>query len=221
MDTEYQQARERILNATLPHVAFDGWVERTLKMGAEDAGYTPDMALRAFPGGARDAIRYWSDRDDRWMLARMAETQADALAFRDQIIKAVRLRIEVNAPYREAVRRTMSFLALPQNGGLAARNTFEAVSAVWYAVGDTSTDLNFYTKRLTLAPIYVATVFYWIDDTSEGSEATWSFLERRIDDAMIIPRMQERLGSAFSALASPFSMRPRWNRRRGPRRRAV
>jgi ubiquinone biosynthesis protein COQ9 len=220
MDSEYQEAREKILFATLPNVAFDGWVERTLKMGAESAGYAPDMAARVFPDGARDAIRFWSDRDDRWMLGEMGKAERTALPFREKIIEAVRLRIDVNAPYREAVRRTMSFLAMPQNAGLAARNTFDAVSAIWYAVGDTSTDLNFYTKRLTLAPIYVATVLYWIDDSSEDSAATWSFLDRRIDDAMVIPRLRARFGDALSALTSPFSMRPRWSRPTSRRRSA-
>ena len=221
MDNEYQEAREKILFATLPNVAFDGWVERTLRMGAESAGYPPEMALRVFPGGPREAIRFWSDRDDRWMLDRMGKDDLTAMPFREQLAKAIRLRIEVNAPYREAVRRTMSFLAMPQNYATATRNTFEAVSAIWYAVGDTSTDFNFYTKRLTLAPIYVATVLYWIDDSSEDSAGTWAFLERRLEDSMIIPRLQARVGEMVGALTSPFSPRSRWSRRRVSPKRPV
>jgi ubiquinone biosynthesis protein COQ9 len=213
MDNEYQEAREKILYATLPNVAFDGWVERTLKMGAESAGYPPDMAARVFPDGARDVIRFWSNRDDRWMLGEMQKEERTALPFRERLIEAMRLRIDVNAPHREAVRRTLSFLALPQNAALAARNTFDTVSAIWYAVGDTSTDLNFYTKRLTLTPIYVGAILYWIDDTSEGSAATWSFIDRRIEDAMVIPRLRAGLGEALDALTAPFSMWPRWSRR--------
>jgi ubiquinone biosynthesis protein COQ9 len=221
MDSEYQEAREKILFATLPNVAFDGWVERTLKMGAESAGYAPDMALRVFPGGPREAIRFWSDRDDRWMLTQMGAADLTAMPFRDQLGKAIRLRVDVNAPYREAVRRTMSFLALPQNYGTASRNTFDTVSAIWYAVGDTSTDLNFYTKRLTLAPIYVATVLYWIDDSSMDSAETWAFLERRLDDSMLIPRIQARVGEALGVFTSPFSSRQRFSRRRISRRRSL
>jgi ubiquinone biosynthesis protein COQ9 len=221
MDSEYQEAREKILFATLPNVAFDGWVERTLKMGAESAGYAPDMALRVFPDGARDAIRFWSDFDDRWMLDQMGKADLAALPFRQQLAKAIRLRIDVNAPYREAVRRTMSYMALPQNYATATRSTFDAVSAIWYAVGDTSTDLNFYTKRLTLTPIYVATVLYWIDDTSEDSAETWTFLDRRIEESMVIPRIQASIGETLGALTSPFSSRPRWSRRRDSRRRSV
>jgi ubiquinone biosynthesis protein COQ9 len=221
MDSEYQEAREKILFATLPNVAFDGWVERTLKMGAESAGYEPEMALRVFPGGAREAIRFWSERDDQWMLAQMGKEDLAAMPFREHLAKAIRLRIDVNAPHREAVRRTMSFLAMPQNYAAATRNTFDTVSAIWYAVGDTSTDLNFYTKRLTLAPIYVATVLYWIDDTSEDSAETWAFLDRRLEDSRIIPRLQARLGETLGALTSPFSSRSRWSRRRTSRRRSV
>jgi ubiquinone biosynthesis protein COQ9 len=214
MDREYREAREKILIATLPNVAFDGWVERTLKMGAESAGYPPDMALRVFPGGPRDMIRFWSDRDDRYMLEQMGKAEMADKPFREKLTTAIRLRIEVNAPYREAVRRTMSFLAMPQNTATAARNTFDTVSAIWYAVGDTATDINFYTKRLTLAPIYVATVLYWIEDYSDDGAATWSFLDRRLDDALVFPRIRNSFRNTLDVLTSPFSMRPRWSRRR-------
>lgn len=216
MDTDYSEAREKILLATLPHVAFDGWVERTLKLGAEDAGYDPEMASRAFPGGATDMIRFWSDYGDREMLRQMGEIGPAKLRFRERLVTAVRLRIDVNAPYRESVRRTMSYLAMPQHTALAARSTLNTVSALWYAVGDSATDFSYYTKRAMLTPIYVATVLYWLDDTSEGSIDTWSFLERRIDNAMVLPRMQDRVRSALTMVKSPFGMRPRFSQRPQP-----
>lgn len=213
--------REKILLATLPHVAFDGWVDRALKLGAEDAGFDADMARREFPGGAAEMIRFWADHGDRQMLERMGEGDAAALSFAERMKAAIRLRIEINSDYREAVRRTLSYLALPQNAGLGARCTLETVSAIWYAVGDTSTDFTYYTKRATLTPVYAATILYWIDDTSEGSAATWSFLDRQIENVMVVPRLQNRLRGALGAVTSPLTMRPRLSKRPTMRSRPV
>jgi ubiquinone biosynthesis protein COQ9 len=51
-------------------------------------------------------------------------------------------------------------------------------------LGDTSRDLNWYTKRATLSAVYSATVLYWLGDDSPGNQATWDFLDRRIEDVM-------------------------------------
>jgi ubiquinone biosynthesis protein COQ9 len=125
------------------------------------------------------------------------------MRFRERIAAAVRVRIEVNVPYREALRRTLSFLALPPNTPLAIKSTWGTVDAIWYACGDTSTDLSFYSKRATLAAVYGATVLYWLDDSSEQFVDTWAFLERRIDDVMQIPKVRKRVEEAVSAILRP------------------
>lgn len=194
---EQDDARDKILLAALPHVAFDGWVDRTLKQGVEDAGYPPDMRLRAFPGGAMDMIAHWSAYSDRRMLEDLEAQDLDAMRVRDRIAAGVQARISVNAPYREAVRRTLAVLALPPNGLLGARLTYNTINAIWYAAGDTAADFSFYTKRVLLTPVYLTTILYWLDDESEDTADTWAFLGRRIDDVMEIPKIQARLQKAM------------------------
>jgi ubiquinone biosynthesis protein COQ9 len=213
---EIEEARDQILLAMLPHVPFDGWTRRSLDAGVAAAGLPPEMASRAFPRGTEDVVGYWSEYSDRRMLEGMERLSLDAMRVRDRVATGVRLRIEVNNPYREAVRRALSFLALPQNAAIAARNTYNTVNAIWYAAGDTSTDFNFYTKRGLLAPVYVSTVLYWLGDNSEDGSATWGYLDRRIDDVMHIPRIQARIQDAVSAFVPSLTSR---RRGRGLRRR--
>lgn len=206
---ELQQTRDAIVLATLPHVAFDGWVDRSLAAGVADAGLPPDMALRAFPGGISDVIRHWGGLGDRQMHERLQGTDFDSLRMRNKVIAAVRARIEVYEPYREAVRRTLAHIALPTNTWIGARNTLETVNAIWYAAGDTSSDVSYYTKRALLAPVYTATVLYWLGDDSEGAADTWAFLRRRVGDILELPKLQARIAG----------FRPRLPRLRRPRRR--
>jgi ubiquinone biosynthesis protein COQ9 len=49
--------------------------------------------------------------------------------------------------------------------------------------------------RLTLAGVYSSTLLYWLNDRSPGSEATWGFLDRRIDDVMRIEKLKSQVRS--------------------------
>ena len=87
-------------------------------------------------------------------------------------------------PAREAVRRALAILAMPQNLPLALRISWRRADLMWRIAGDTSTDFNHYTKRMTLGAVYGSTLLAWLDDDSEGWSDTAAFLDRRIDNVM-------------------------------------
>lgn len=198
---EVRAARDAIVEAVLPNVAFDGWTMKAVATAAADAGYPSGTAERLFPRGMIDVLSHLSDLSDRKMLAAMAGRDVALMPVHERVALAVRLRIESYGAHKEAIRRAFSFLALPQNAGIAGGNILRTVDAVWYGAGDEATDFNYYTKRALLAPIYVATVLYWLDDRSEDYVDTWSFLDRRLADVMQIPR----LGARLRTLVNPLS----------------
>lgn len=207
MDTT--ERRDRILEAMLPHVAFDGWSERSLRAGAVDAGLPAIDGLRAFPTGMLEVAEHFCDWGDRRMAAALAAHDLAALRVRERIALAVRERLQAVAEHREAVRRLLAFLALPGNGGAWAACTYRTVNVMWYAAGDTATDFNFYTKRGLLAAVYGATVLYWLTDNSEGAADTWAFVDRRIEGIMRFSRVQGRLGGILTGLGDRLArLRP-------------
>lgn len=181
-----EKAREKLLEAALPHVVFDGWSDRALAAGAADLEMEPLELDRLFPGGPAEAIEFFSATADRQMLKGLAKLDLESMRVRDRVAAAVRLRLEAIAPHREAVQRGMAFLALPHNAALALSCLYRTVDAVWHGIGDRSVDYNFYSKRLLLSGVYSSTLLYWLNDRSEGSEATWAFLDRRIDEVLKI-----------------------------------
>jgi ubiquinone biosynthesis protein COQ9 len=206
---EQEEIRDRIVLSTLVHVAFEGWSDRAVRAGIADSGLSKEEAGVAFPGGIEDMIEHWSNYSDRRMLEVLERVDLSSMRLRERIATAVRVRIEVNAPYREAVRRTLSYLALPTHTSLAARSTYSTLNGIWYACGDTSTDVTFYTKRALLAGVYGATVLYWLDDASEEFVDTWAFLDRRLGDVMRVPRLMSRLRETVSSWGRPFALRSR------------
>ena len=209
--------KDKILLATLAHVPFDGWSRAALKHGAVDSGLGPELGPGAFPGGMAEAAAYCSAYFDRRMVEQLERLNISEMKVRDRVTAAVRVRLELLAPHREACRRLMSFLALPLNAGLAAGCTWKTVNAMWYAAGDTATDFNFYTKRALLASVYASTVLYWLGDDSEGFADTWGFLDRRIADVMGIPKVKARVAEALAGIPSPVGIwRGLSGGRRGP-----
>lgn len=204
---ELAARRDAILLGMLPDVAFDGWTRTAMLRGAEMAAFEKEEALAAFPNGIPQVIEHFSGWADREMLDRLAEAELESMKVRDRITLAVRTRLEILAPHKEAVRRSVAMLALPQAAGLGPRILYRTVDAMWHAAGDTATDYNFYTKRALLAGVQTSTTLYWLDDRSEGNERTWAFLDRRIADVMRIGRGIGQLkdaGGLLERFPSPF-----------------
>jgi ubiquinone biosynthesis protein COQ9 len=209
MDDEATALRDELLLATLPNVAFDGWSLHALRAGAQMAGIDWATARRAFPDGVPELVEHFSDWADRQMLAGLSDMDVGAMRVRDRVRAAVRLRLEILAPHQEAVRRMLSWLALPQHARLGIELLFRTVDAMWIAAGDTSTDSNWYSKRGLLAGVLSMTTLYWLDDQSEDFRDSWDFLDRRIDDVMRIGRATGSVagfrgfGRLLSLLPSP------------------
>ena len=176
-------AADRLLDAALMHVPFDGWSEASFRAAVADTGVDPVVARGLFPRGALDLAVAFHKRGDAQMLARLAETDLSNMRFRDRVAFAVRTRIEV-VEDREAVRRGTTLFALPMHAADGARLIWGTADAIWTALGDTDRDLNWYTKRATLSGVYSSTVLYWLGDDSLDGQATWDFLDRRIEDVM-------------------------------------
>lgn len=197
--------RSKILLAALPHVSFDGWSRSVLDAGVREAGFEPEMARRAFPGGVVDLVEFFSLYTDRQMVEILMTKNLAEMHVRDRIAEAVRARLGLLAGHREAVRWVIAFLAFPWHTSLGLKCLYRTVDEMWHAAGDTSTDFNFYTKRLLLAGVYSATLFYWLNDDSKDSEATWGFLDRRIADVMKISEAEDRLRNLVAGLPDPLA----------------
>ncbi len=198
--------RDAVLEAALPHVPFDGWTERALLAGEADSGLGEGAAYRAFPGGMADMAAHASDYFDRRMLETLDTLDLSAMKIRERVAAGVRARIDACAPYKEAHRRLLAYLALPTHKMMASRLAWETCNRIWYAAGDEATDFNYYTKRGLLFPVYTTTVLYWHADTSDDFADTWGFLDRRIGDVMKIPGYQAKLKNSLGRLPNPFRM---------------
>jgi ubiquinone biosynthesis protein COQ9 len=184
--------RDRLADRVAGEAAFEGWSRAGLASAARSLDLPAGEADRLFPGGPLEVLGWLSARADRRMAEAMEGEEAAGLKVRERIRNAIRLRLEHQVGDREAARRALALLALPFNAPLGLKLLYRTVDAMWYAAGDASTDFNFYTKRATLAGVYSSTLLYWLNDRSAGSEATWGFLDRRLEDVMKFEKFKSR-----------------------------
>lgn len=183
-DDRLSSVRARLLEAALPNVAFDGWSEATLRRAASITGDEMSLARLAFPRGGIDMALAFHRETDRKLAEALDRADLDSMRIRERITFAVRKRIELLSREREAVRRGASLMALPLNAPEGARALWETADLIWNHAGDMSTDYNWYTKRAILASVISSTMLYWLGDESTDFAATWSFLDRRIENVM-------------------------------------
>jgi ubiquinone biosynthesis protein COQ9 len=198
--------RDRLIEAILPDVPFDGWSRVALRQAAEQAGIPYREADALFPRGAPDLVAAFGRWADMRMLDRFEAAAAGELGTTARVRLALQLRFEVLAPHREAVRRGLSLLAMPQHAWLGCRLIYDTVDAIWYAAGDDATDFSFYTKRATLAALYGAAMLYWLDDRSAGGADTLAFIDRRLGDLRRLGEWRGRLDEAAARLPNPFRL---------------
>lgn len=187
------ETRARLIAAALPHVAFDGWGAETLGAAIADAGVDPGLARLTCPRGGVDLALAFHQAGDATMVAELAARDLSILRYRDRVALAIKLRLQAVEDEKEAVRKGVALLSLPQHAADGARAIWETADKIWTALGDTSQDLNWYTKRMTLSAVYSSTVLFWLGDVSEQNQDTWDFLDRRIDDVMAFEGFKARM----------------------------
>lgn len=180
-DATLDELREALAPRIAANAGFDGWSDAARDLAADELGVDRDVARLAFPGGSVAMIDAWFAHVDRAMTAAVPADRLAGAKIRDRIAMLVEARLDAVAPDREALRRALAVLAMPQNLARAARLGWRTADLIWRRAGDTATDYNHYTKRMILLGVYGATVTVFLDDASEGFADTRAFLQQRID----------------------------------------
>jgi ubiquinone biosynthesis protein COQ9 len=206
-----ERLRRQLALAVGENAVFDGWTKAAVDSAAGQLGIDPVQARLAMPKTQAGMIDVYIQEVDRALEAYFTPERLSGLKIREKIRSLVWRRLEIMGPTREAVRRGLAILAMPQNVPLAVRIGWRTADQMWRIAGDTSTDFNHYTKRMTLGAVYGSTLLVWLDDQSEGWIETGDFLDRRIDEVMRFEKFKgEWRGSSERLSLSRFLGRLRY-----------
>jgi len=197
-----EQLRQRLALAVGENAVFDRWTKQAVDSAAAQLGIDPVQARLAMPKTQVGLVDLYIQEVDRSLEAWFTPERLAGMKIREKIRSLVWRRLEIMGPAREAVRRGLAILAMPQNVPLAFRISWRTADLMWRIAGDTSTDFNHYTKRMTLGAVYASTLLAWLEDQSEGWSETAAFLDRRIDGVMKFEKLKAQWrGSADRQLS--------------------
>jgi ubiquinone biosynthesis protein COQ9 len=201
--TPLEQLRRRLALPVGEHAIFDGWSRAAVDSAAVELGIDQAQARLAMPKTQAAMIDVYIRGVDRALEEHFTAERLAGMKIREKIRSLVWRRFEIMLPAREAVRRAVAILAMPQNLPLGLR--------IGWRTADTSTDFNHYTKRMMLGGVYSSTLLVWLDDQSDGLSESGAFLDRRIDDVMKIEKWKaEWRGSDRNFSLSRFLGRLRY-----------
>jgi len=198
-----EQLRRRLALPVGENAVFDGWTKQAIDTAAEQLGIDAVQARLAMPKGQAALIDLYIQEVDRTLEAYFTPKRMQGMKIREKIRALIWHRLETMGPAREAVRRGLAILAMPQNVPLALRISWRTADLMWRLAGDTSTDFNHYTKRVSLGAVYGSTLLAWLDDDSEGWADTAAFLDRRIDNVMQFEKFKAEWRGSSERRLSP------------------
>ena len=183
-DLTLDELRIALAPAIADAAVFDGWTALAVANAAEAEGVDPEVAKFAFKGGSMTLIAAWIAAIDTAMGEALPPETLAGMKIRERIRSLVQFRLDAVAGQQEALRRALAIMAMPQNAAQALKLGWSSADKMWRLAGDTATDYNHYTKRMTLGALYASTLAVFAQDESEGFADTRAFLERRIENVM-------------------------------------
>lgn len=183
-DPTLDEVRAALAPIIARNAGFDGWSDAAVHAAADEAGVDRDVAKLAFKDNAIDMIDAWIDSIDMELAHRLPAEKLAAMKIRDRITALLATRLEIMAPDRESLRRAMAIMAMPQNLARSAKIGWRSADRMWRLAGDTASDFNHYTKRMTLSAVYASTLSVFVNDDSDNFADARAFLDRRIDNVM-------------------------------------
>lgn len=207
---DVESLRRALLEATLSHVSFDGWSWAALYAAGEDVGVDRPAVRNAFPDGPLEVLELFGTESDYAMLTALELRNLAAMSQQERVALAIRTRLEQKRAHKEAVRRCLSVLAMPQHAALAMRMLSRTSDAICAAAGTAESGFATYALRTAVGGIYSATLLYWLEDRSPDSAATFAFLDRQVASAFRAGRRLERSLERLTSGARTFGrLRPR------------
>jgi ubiquinone biosynthesis protein COQ9 len=209
-ETPSARFRARILEAFPAYAARLGWSDAAFKAACAEVQISEGEAQLACPRGPEDLFEAFADRADQAMLTGLDGLELETMRIRDKVRAAVQLRLEAQAPFKDAARAMTRALARPTRAGLAARLLWRTADRIWRALGDASTDANFYSKRAILSGVLASTYAKWFSDDSVECEPTWSFLGDRVENVMQFEKFKARLKPLGEGVQSVVALAARF-----------
>ncbi len=181
---EITKIKDGIAEKLMASAMFDGLDWAAVEAATEQEGHEAMMAKAVFPSGLSGVLEHFTILVDRRMLAQLETMDTSEMRVRDKITTAVQARLEILAPYKDAVKLAALYWSVPPRNLAASKFVWRTADVIWTWAGDTSKDYNYYTKRGLLSAVLTSTMMAWVGEDGDELDNSFAFLDRRIENVM-------------------------------------
>ena len=183
--------RLEFLNYAKTHIANNGLKQSTFKDISNKYKLDLNDTELLFPEGNVDLIKFALEKLNSDLEEYCKKIDLIRLPTHKRIKKVLLSKIFLMNKDKPFYRTIFLNLLIPKKYFSLPKQLYNSVDQIWFISGDSSTDFNFYTKRLILSAIYSRVMLFFFNNNNQ--EELENILDESLKRVSKIPEIKSKL----------------------------
>ena len=183
--------RQVVLRFAKEFVSEKGLTKNCLENISKKYGLNTDETDLLFPQGNIDLIKFALEQLNNDLEVYCRQIDLIRLPIHKRIRKVLLSKISLMNKDKPFYRSIFLNLLIPKKNFSLSSQLYNSVDQLWFIAGDSSTDFNFYTKRLILSGIYSRVMLFFFNNNNQ--EELENILDESLKRVSKIPEIKSKL----------------------------
>ena len=183
--------RQVVLRFAKKFVSENGLTKNCLENISKKYGLNTDETDLLFPQGNIDLIKFALEQLNNDLEVYCRQIDLIRLPIHKRIRKVLLSKISLMNKDKPFYRSIFLNLLIPKKNFSLSSQLYNSVDQLWFIAGDSSTDFNFYTKRLILSGIYSRVMLFFFNNNNQ--EELENILDESLKRVSKIPEIKSKL----------------------------
>ena len=183
--------RQEVLKFAKAFVSEKGLIKNCLENISKKYGLNTDETDLLFPQGNIDLIKFALEQLNNDLEVYCRQIDLIRLPIHKRIRKVLLSKISLMNKDKPFYKSIFLNLLIPKKNFSLSSQLYNSVDQLWFIAGDSSTDFNFYTKRLILSGIYSRVMLFFFNNNNQ--EELENILDENLKRVSKIPEIKSKL----------------------------
>ena len=183
--------RQVVLRFAKKFVSEKGLTKNCLENISKKYGLNTDETDLLFPQGNIDLIKFALEQLNNDLEVYCRQIDLIRLPIHKRIRQVLLSKISLMNKDKPFYRSIFLNLLIPKKNFSLSSQLYNSVDQLWFIAGDSSTDFNFYTKRLILSGIYSRVMLFFFNNNNQ--EELENILDESLKRVSKIPEIKSKL----------------------------
>ena len=172
-------------------IAKDGFNSKAFIKISKNTAINENEIHLLFPDGYNDIIKFALDQLNVELENYCKNLDLIRLPLHKRIRKIILSKVLIMNKEKNFYKKLFLSLLLPKRSFSISKQLYKSIDQIWYIAGDTSTDFNFYTKRLILSGIYSRVILFFFNNNNQISLE--KILDTDLQRVAKIPQLKSKI----------------------------